>query len=963
MASAAEYNMLGADEMAQHREVMAEHAAGVLALSQTGHDLGLRAHQIDPFHKGLEFVVGSPVDQTLTGRYEKPPAFGKSALEVHHASALGFGDPEIQEQVPFGLTGLSLAPTNYLCAQKIASYEQFGPGIRCRREPRFGVVSGGILCTTYAYALQAFRRREFNPRQFDVIYCDEAHHTLGRTILSVLQQMQVNAITIGFTATPAYRHDHTIANTLPHLIDRSTILDGILLEKFLNPIQLYALHSGLSIDTLPRYRRDDFSPAETDHLARNSHRNQLIINAALHGLTYGKGKGIVKCIAGNDQAHAQHIAHLLSRTAHPHADRKIRAVAVGQFEKKSLQYIQEFIRTNRIDVLTYTNLIGEGVDIADLRWGVFGAATVSIAKMIQFVGRGLRRKSDEVPFMAYQIRDEAYTNQDHLIDMWQAVGLDAAPPQGFVVAPPNYIKSHRYAAQPLPRGAPVTPQAVSHFIPRYSDVLSVEAKLQKTLDIRTKPPEHVQETHTQFADIVGATAIDAAWLQKIFIHEGFTALVSVADATIGEWYPNAANDFVHEAVATVDDMPLEDAARELNTSIKTLKRQIDSNEAIATRMKYRRAPGGILRKVQHITKADILALQPTREVASWDDYIAPDDLATLLGKPTIQESVSFVKNRGFILEAPLLPYTASDGTTRNKPQHAFRRSEVAPWIVSYRNAEPLPEQGYRALRTIHRVYGISLAHACDIARSIDIAVVYFTKDNQDALEYVSDDDVERLAHALRMSRRTTELHALGAAATLASTTPSAPSPSMPSSTHVTEEPKQPLPQQIVEPQKAPAQAPEPLAAADSAPELPIATGETMTLRAVLAESRCNQSVIDFLLQNHPRLKGYCLKANSEGKAVIDYRAGVILRRIFQETSDLPKSWVFAGAIYLKETDPNLNLVHELGSYHNQIGHTRIACKVGGIPGVLVLTHCLPTAMQAVQGALRAFREQRKSQTR
>ena len=235
-------------------------------------------------------------------------------------------------------------------------------------------------------SIQTVSRRIASDRisiQPSFVIIDEAHHTLASTY-QLLWKQWPKARFLGLTATPYRLNGAGFTDLFDDLILSDSIAHFIA-EGWLSPFDYYSIPSdseeSRAIALLKKRNVDgDYQTKEM--------RDVLDVRPTIQRLfqslqEYVAGcKGIVYAI---DITHAEHIAEFYSSKGL--AAKAISAATPKQERKVDLARF----RTGEIQVLVNVDLFSEGFDCPDVEFIQLARPTLSLAKYLQMVGRGLRR--------------------------------------------------------------------------------------------------------------------------------------------------------------------------------------------------------------------------------------------------------------------------------------------------------------------------------------------------------------------------------------------------------------------------------------------------------------------------------------------------------------------------------------------------------------------------------------------
>ena len=285
-----------------------------------------------------------------------------------------------------------------IVAHRIELVEQTGAFLR-RFGIDHGVIAGGLwpaaLQRVMVASIQTLSRCTDRHRRLapSLVVIDEAHHALAETY-KMLWRAWPEARFLGLTATPCRMSGEGFTDLFEVLVD-SWSVKRFIAEGWLSPYDYYSIRPDSeeqrNIDALRKRGADgDFQLREL--------RERLDVRPSIRRLFEAFGrfafdkKGIIYAI---DIAHAEHIAEyyreqgvaayaISSKT--PMAERQ-RLLAV--FRGKSGEGAVDCC-ISHIQILVSVDLFSEGFDCPDVEFVQLARPTLSLAKYLQMVGRGLR---------------------------------------------------------------------------------------------------------------------------------------------------------------------------------------------------------------------------------------------------------------------------------------------------------------------------------------------------------------------------------------------------------------------------------------------------------------------------------------------------------------------------------------------------------------------------------------------
>ena len=231
------------------------------------------------------------------------------------------------------------------------------------------------------------RNRKDMYEEPDLIVIDEAHHALAETY-RILWEKYPEARKLGMTATPCRLNGKGFTDLFDSLITSWTVAEFIG-KGWLSSFDYVSIRANSReqrlIDSLKKRGADgDYQVKEMNEvLNRETSIGRLY--ESVERYAHGK-KGIVYAVS---IAHARRIAACYS--AHG-----LESVAIDSrtpaSERKEL--VDDF-RRGKVKVLVNVDIFSEGFDCPDVEFVQLARPTLSLAKYLQQVGRGLRRSANK----------------------------------------------------------------------------------------------------------------------------------------------------------------------------------------------------------------------------------------------------------------------------------------------------------------------------------------------------------------------------------------------------------------------------------------------------------------------------------------------------------------------------------------------------------------------------------------
>lgn len=215
-----------------------------------------------------------------------------------------------------------------------------------------------------------------------MIIVDEAHHSLATSYQDVFIRNH-KALKIGMTATPCRMKQASFGTLFSRLITSPSIKDFIL-HGYLAPCNYVVIGEKSTEQQIVNLLTDrsgdgDYSVKEMEEKLNVTDVIRRLYNSVVK-YAYGK-KGIVYAI---NIDHAKAIAEYYNALG-------IKAVALdSKTAAKTRKKAVEAFREGELDCLVNVNLFDEGFDCPDVEYIQMARPTLSLAKYLQMVERGLR---------------------------------------------------------------------------------------------------------------------------------------------------------------------------------------------------------------------------------------------------------------------------------------------------------------------------------------------------------------------------------------------------------------------------------------------------------------------------------------------------------------------------------------------------------------------------------------------
>lgn len=382
------------------------------------HDIPNRNYQLDfQQEEALQAVGEALIEGTDSGYLEMATSSGKTVVASLVAEAA----------VHAGKRVLMLAPTVAIANQlkgshsdKVTGLEKFTAlnhhaSVRMHVSRQKAHSLADVVITTYPGFLNDAKNDHRQLGEFDVVIADECHRSLGTETSNALRSAFPDAFKIGLSATPDFAADRKSEEVYERLLFDFSLSQAIESGKTA-PVRALIYETD-EVLTLTDQQRD-FTERELAPLIHNQERNGTAIALAQAFVEEGR-QGLIACIPGASNMHAQMLAAVLERAG-------IAAADVGSHLSSEEQERRLKAYANGdIKVLTFTRALEEGWDSDKASFAINLAPTTSPVRTKQLLGRILRRKPDGLDSIYIDFLDKkAGTARKDQYTAMHALGLE-----------------------------------------------------------------------------------------------------------------------------------------------------------------------------------------------------------------------------------------------------------------------------------------------------------------------------------------------------------------------------------------------------------------------------------------------------------------------------------------------------------------------------------------------------------
>lgn len=217
---------------------------------------------------------------------------------------------------------------------------------------------------------------------FSLVVIDEAHHALAKTY-KMMWEAWPEAKFLGLTATPCRLNGKGFTDLFDVLLSSLSVPEFIK-KGVLAPFDYVTIKEGSSqqrlIDSLTKRGADgDYQVKEMNEVLNKRPSIEQLYNC--YTKFAKKKKGIIYAVSIE---HARNIAEY-------YESQGVKSIAISAktSSKERTDYLDEF-RRGKIQILVNVDIFSEGFDCPDVEFIQLARPTLSLAKYLQMVGRGLR---------------------------------------------------------------------------------------------------------------------------------------------------------------------------------------------------------------------------------------------------------------------------------------------------------------------------------------------------------------------------------------------------------------------------------------------------------------------------------------------------------------------------------------------------------------------------------------------
>ena len=341
--------------------------------------------------KGAASVLRDPqvgVVQDLHEFYSQDKTWGFIKLPTGSGKTVIFA--EIAEALD--LPTLVVVPKIGIGDQTVNTFRKFAPDMKV--STIFGGQhddSGQVVITTYQYLAQAAQDGRLDISRFQFVILDEAHKSLGKEMLKVLESVGDSTRVLAFTATDTYNEEKNLDALLGECISDMPIPSAVKLGM-LTPISVIVAKTSIDVSDVEIKASGEYDERALEKRIIAAGINKACLDTYKAGFD---GKSAIAFCAS--VAHAEEAAKLFNENGVPSA-----AVSGSMSRKEQARILEEY-RGGKIKALFNADLLIEGFDAEIASVCLNMAPTGSLIVAEQRAGRAFRLNPSDPSKIGYVV--------------------------------------------------------------------------------------------------------------------------------------------------------------------------------------------------------------------------------------------------------------------------------------------------------------------------------------------------------------------------------------------------------------------------------------------------------------------------------------------------------------------------------------------------------------------------------
>ena len=343
--------------------------------SSKGKRLKIRDYQIDAVHHALSRNRALLVSPTASGK----------SLVIYTL---------VRYYHMMGLKTLILVPTTSLVEQMYTDFQDYGwsPGTYCQKiyQGHDRKVTKDVVISTWQ-SIYKMPKKYFE--QFGCVIGDEAHFFKAKSLTGIMTKLHQCKYRFGLTGTLDGTQTHRLVlEGLFGAVENVTTTKELMDKKTLANLRIKCI-----VLKHPSIRERMTYAEELQYLVANEKRNNFISDLLLHL------NGNTLCLFQLVEKHGKILYNQVNDAA---KDRKVFFV-YGKTGADTREDIRSIVENEKdaIIIASY-GTFSTGINIRNLHNIVFSSPSKSKIRVLQSIGRGLRRSSNKMGILVFDIADD-----------------------------------------------------------------------------------------------------------------------------------------------------------------------------------------------------------------------------------------------------------------------------------------------------------------------------------------------------------------------------------------------------------------------------------------------------------------------------------------------------------------------------------------------------------------------------
>lgn len=339
-----------------------------IAKYESGEHTTLKKRQLETLYKIADFVDSG----NNMGFVKFPTGVGKTVIFSEFIEALRDS----------GLRVMVGGPTKIILHQNALKIETFSGAETGKYYGKEKDTESDVVTTTYS-SMRRLNNHSNNPlNEFDVFILDEAHKTLGEQTSEMVENLGASKLMIGFTATPVFHAEKSVADVLDYEID--TLDQKTAIEEGLSaPCRVWLVNTKSDISKVKISADGDYNEGELRNAVDTLERNKTVVDTYL----LPKFKGRKAIATAVDRIHAKNLVAEFQKAG-------IKAEYFGgdlpDLAREGVLTRFKYTEEDHVEVLVGIDMIAEGLDEDKVEVSLNVRPTFSKVFAEQRSGRALR---------------------------------------------------------------------------------------------------------------------------------------------------------------------------------------------------------------------------------------------------------------------------------------------------------------------------------------------------------------------------------------------------------------------------------------------------------------------------------------------------------------------------------------------------------------------------------------------